>query len=373
MHVLQDIQVTGTPQTSAAMDNSITSSVNKPINETSSRCLTESVTTAHNFEVTRYSLLQGMGVGKFINPSTFSNSGYRWNIRIYPDGSQEDTCAYMSAFLCFCSGTTDAKVKFTFSLLEKDGKVNNLESVTYTFTLVGGTWGWENFIANSKLKELLSCNDDCFTIRCVLTVLKEPRIEDSTVIVPVPQSDLHTHFANMLKDGEGMDVTFSVRDQLFDAHRCVLAARSSVFKAELFGEMKETTMKHVKIDDMEPSIFEALLHFIYTDTLPSNCEVDQNVALQHLLVAADRYGLDRLKAICEGKLCHRIDVQTVATTLALAEQHGTLQLKNACLRYLSSQGVLQAVKETDGFKHLTTSCPSIMVDILDIVAPPSVV
>ncbi|KAI4984521.1 BTB/POZ and MATH domain-containing protein 2-like [Hordeum vulgare subsp. vulgare] len=355
------------------MANNFTSLVNKPITETSSRCLTESVTTAHNFEVTSYSLLQGMGARKFISSSKFSNSGYGWNMIIYPDGLHEDTGAYMSAFLCFCSGTTDAKVKYTFSLLEKDGEVNNLESATYTFKQVGGCWGWGKFIANSKLKELLSRNGDCFTIRCVLTVVKEPHTEDSTLIVPVPQSDLHTHFATMLKDGEGMDVTFSVHDQLFNAHKCVLAARSYVFKAELFGQMKETTMKHIKIDDMEPSIFEALLHFIYTDTLPSNCDVDQNVTLQHLLVAADRYGLDRLKAICEGKLCKRIDVQTVATTLALAEQHQTVQLKNACLRYLSSQGVLRAVKETDGFRHLTTSCPSIMVDILDIVTPPSVV
>jgi speckle-type POZ protein len=89
------------------------------------------------------------------------------------------------------------------------------------------------------------------------------------------------------------------------------------------------------------------------------------VALQHLLVAADRYGLDRLKAICEGKLCLRIDVQTVATTLALAEQHNSVQLKHACLGYLSSLDVLRVVKETDGFKHLAASCPSIAMDILD--------
>lgn len=103
-------------------------------------------------------------------------------------------------------------------------------------------------------------------------------------------------------------------------------------KYELFGQMKETTMKCVKIDDMEPAVFDALLHFINTGNLPNNCNVDQNVALQHLLVAADRYGLDRLKAIGEGKLCQRIDVQTVATTLALAEQHHTVHLKKACVR-----------------------------------------
>ncbi|KAM0926534.1 hypothetical protein ACQ4PT_003576 [Festuca glaucescens] len=301
------------------MGKNSTSSVDNPISKTSSRCVTECVTTTHDFEVIRFSLLKGMGAGKFISSSAFTVSGYGWNIRIYPDGrNEEHKDAYMSAFLCFCSGTTAVKVKYTLSLSEKDGKVSNLNSSTYTtFQSVGGCWGWSKFIEKSKLQDLLSRNDDCFTIRCVLTILKETRTEDvSTAIVPVPESNLYTHFASMLKDGEGMAVTFSVGDQLFNAHRCVLAARSSVFKAELFGQMKETTMKCIKIDDMEPAIFEALLHFIYTDSLPRSSELDQNGALQHLLVAADRYGMDRLKAISEGKLCQRIDVQTVATTLA---------------------------------------------------------
>ncbi|XP_044980012.1 BTB/POZ and MATH domain-containing protein 2-like [Hordeum vulgare subsp. vulgare] len=356
------------------MGNILTSAINKPIPETSSRCLTECVTAAHNFEVVKYSLLEGIGAGQFVWSSKFSVSGYDWKIKIYPDGeAKENKAAYMSAYLCFCSGATrDVKVKFTFSLLEKDGKSSNLKDGTYTFSSAGTGWGWTKFIDKSKLKELLSRNDDCFTIRCVLTIIKDHHTEQvNTVTVPVPQSDLHTHFAKMLKDGEGVDVTFSVGNQRFGAHRYVLAARSSVFKAKLFDQMKETTTKHVKINGMEPAIFDALLYFIYTDSLPSNFDADQNVALQHLFVAADRYGLDRLKAICEEKLCQKFDVQTVATTLALAEQHHSLQLKKACLGYLSLQDVLRAVKKTDGFEHLTTSCPSIMMDILDKVAPTS--
>lgn len=229
-----------------AMASNLASS-DKPISESSSRCLTECLSTAHNFEIIRFSLLEGMGAGKFISSSKFRVGGYDWKIRIYPDGwKEEDKAAYMSVFLCFCSRPArDAKVKFTLSL-----------------------WGWREFIEKPKLQELLSVNDDCFTIRCVLTVIKEPHTEDvSTVVVPVPESNLHAHFANMLKDGKGVDVKFSVGGQLFSAHRCVLAARSPVFKAKLYGQMKETTMKCVKIDDMEPSVFKALLHFIYTDSL----------------------------------------------------------------------------------------------------------
>ena len=60
-----------------------------------------------------------------------------------------------------------------------------------------------------------------------------------------------------------------------------------MFKAELFGKMEETNV--IKIGDMEPAIFEALLYFIYTDSLPSNSELGQNAALQHMLVASDQY------------------------------------------------------------------------------------
>ncbi|GJN01701.1 hypothetical protein PR202_ga18982 [Eleusine coracana subsp. coracana] len=142
-----------------------------------------------------------------------------------------------------------------------------------------------------------------------------------------------------------------------------------VFKAELFGEMKEKDTSCITIDDMDPAIFEALLYFIYTDLLPDDCNADnQDVMMQHLLVAADRYGLDRLRLMCEEKLCESMDVQTVATILALAEQHHCAQLKDVCLEFIASHDVLGVVMQTDEFKHLTTSCPSIMKDILDKVA-----
>jgi speckle-type POZ protein len=88
--------------------------------------------------------------------------------------------------------------------------------------------------------------------------------------------------------------------------------------------------------------------------------------MQHLMVAADRYGLDRRKAICEDRLCHAIDVETVATTLTLAEQHQCVQLKDGCLRFIiASRDVLGAVMKTDGFKHFVASCPLVMKEMLD--------
>jgi speckle-type POZ protein len=73
--------------------------------------------------------------------------------------------------------------------------------------------------------------------------------------------------------------------------------------------------------------------------------------------------------MCEAKLCQCIDVETVAATLALAEQHHWAPLKDACIGFIaSSPNVLGVVLKTDEFKHLQASCPSITKEILDKVA-----
>ncbi|CAK9151032.1 unnamed protein product [Ilex paraguariensis] len=86
----------------------------------------------------------------------------------------------------------------------------------------------------------------------------------------------------------------------------------------------------------------ALLHFIYWDSLPDmedltglDSQWASTLMSQHMLAAADRYGLDRLRLLCEANLCVDVAINTVATTLALAEQHHCLQLKSICLEFIA--------------------------------------
>jgi hypothetical protein len=58
--------------------------------------------------------------------------------------------------------------------------------------------------------------------------------------------------AAMLDDHDGADVTFTVGNRMFRANRHVLAAGSPVFEAELFGPMKETSTRHVKMTTWSP-------------------------------------------------------------------------------------------------------------------------
>ena len=71
---------------------------------------------------------------------------------------------------------------------------------------------------------------------------------------------------------------------------------------------------------------------------------------QHLLAAADRFALSRLRRICERRLCEGVDASTAATTLALAEQNNAADLKRVCLAFVSRN--LQAVMASEGYQHM---------------------
>uniref|UniRef100_A0A8R7P9H2 BTB domain-containing protein n=1 Tax=Triticum urartu TaxID=4572 RepID=A0A8R7P9H2_TRIUA len=128
--------------------------------------------------------------------------------------------------------------------------------------------------------------------------------------------------------------------------------------------MKEArTLRRVTIKDMQPDVFSALLHFIYTDTLP---EGDKNTEMiRHLLVAADRYAMERLKLVFKSILCQNLNVDTMVTTWALADQHSCDKLKDACLEYIACSNAMDAVVETQGYKNLKVTDPSLIVDLLE--------
>ena len=155
---------------------------------------------------------------------------------------------------------------------------------------------------------------------------------------------------------------------------------------------------------------------------------------QHLLVAADRFQLSRLRRICERRLCETVEVrstqqrhplykrqplqifvtaepanvfllgdlhclmpsqgysltitwtdvnttqgsqgsdvrsatdivqcaqvESVATTLSLAEQNHAEELKRVCLEFVSRN--LQAVMLSEGYQHMVNSCPQLQVSL----------
>ncbi|KAL6883419.1 hypothetical protein ACP4OV_010833 [Aristida adscensionis] len=336
-------------------------------------------TARHLLDIVGHSRTTVLPTGKCIKsrPFTSSTGGSSWRIDYYPNGFRPDVADFISVNLRLVeSGVEPVSARATFSLLDQGGEPVPSHTRTTNmrnFQTTDG-YGYPRFIRRSWLEESEHLKDDRFTIRCDVFVSDELRTEDraaAPVFVTVPPSDLNLHLGTLLAAQKGVDVTFQVGEETFRAHRCVLAARSRVFDAELFGPMKESTdTAIVRVDDMEAEVFRALLGFVYTDTLPDpdypESKQHEAAMAQHLLVAADRYDLGRLKLVCEEKLCKHIDTGSVAAILALAEQHHCDGLKAACFHFLSSPSTLNEVMATDGFEHLTRSCPSVLKELVSM-------
>ncbi|CAL4986660.1 unnamed protein product [Urochloa decumbens] len=336
------------------------------------------VTASHVLRIESFSATKGLGIGKSIDSKPFTVGGHSWVIRYYPDSIDSKNPDWISVYVRLDRPAVTGEVvraRFSFSILGKDGERDlsgsYAVSETRNFSVDGSRqWGYEKFIRRRRgLENSSYLRGDCLRVKCELTVVTfGVRTESSTKRrrIAVPPSDLHQDLCRLLLSRRGGDVVFKVGDELFTAHKSVLAARSSVFDAEFFGPLKEKTGDgHVRIEDMEANVFKVLLDFIYTDSLPAMDEAEEVVMAQHLLVAADRYDLKRLKLMCENKLCNHIDIGTVATTMVLAEQHGCQGLRESCFEFLSTPGNLKKIKATDGYQHLKASCPSFLEELVD--------
>lgn len=351
----------------------------------SSRFVTQTVNGSHQFLIKGYSLAKGIGVGKHIASENFTIGGYQWAIYFYPDGKNpEDNSAYVSVFIALASEGTDVRALFELTLVDQgpDGKHKvhshfdrSLESGPYTLKYRGSMWGYKRFYRRTMLESSTFLKDDCLKINCTVGVVVSAIDSSRLHSIHVPDSDIGAHFGMFLENGEGSDVTFNVCGVKFRAHKLVLAARSPEFENEFFNGMEDHDHEIV-VHDMEPKVFKALLHFLYTDNLIEDEEFSESssscmpslsdILAAKLLAAADKYGLTRLRLMCESVLCKDISVNSVANILALADRYCAVELKSVCLKFAAEN--LVAVMETDGFELLKENCPLLQSELLKTVA-----
>ncbi|KAM3347750.1 hypothetical protein ACQJBY_021581 [Aegilops geniculata] len=338
----------------------------------------------HHLKIDGYSITKAtLPTGEFLKSQPFSVGGRRWAIQYYPNGDPSSHKGHISLHLILdddVAGEVRAQVQFRFkaekkqtlSFLKSWGRKPAPLKLGRVEAGEDGVWECPNFVKRKTLEESDHLKDDSFTIRCDIIVVNEFRADGGPPpaaaprSVPVPPSDLGQQLGDLLAADKGADVVFEVGGETFAAHRWLLAARSPVLSAELFGSMRESgPAGAVRVADMEAQVFKALLRFMYTDSWPLEAAEEEEFAMaQHLLVAADKYRMERLKLICEDKLCKNIAAGTAASILALAEVHHCHELKGACFHFLSSPKNLTAAMAGDDFENLRSSFPSLVKELI---------
>jgi hypothetical protein len=172
----------------------------------------------------------------------------------------------------------------------------------------------------------------------------------------VPPSTLVSEFLALVDDETLSDVTFIVEGTPVYAHKLLLM-RSSYFRALFLGDMKESTMSTVRIEQVAHDIFLQILEYLYTDQLRIPVE-----SAMELFEAADLFCIPRLKQMCERRILQSIRVENAAAIFHAADMHSALALRQKTKNYILSH--FESVSKTPCFEEMGRNDIELVFELL---------
>lgn len=210
----------------------------------------------------------------------------------------------------------------------------------------------------------------------------------------VPPSTIISDFRDLINDETLSDVTFIVENQPVYAHKLMLM-RCSYFRALFLGEMRESRLSSIRIEQVCQSIailflvrgipleglvfsdnlsslaslsslfllqvthhiFLSILEYLYTDSvrIPFDCAME-------LFEAADLFCIPRLKTMCEKRMLQSITVENAAAIFHAADMHSALALRQKAKKYILSH--FEEISKTGCFEEMGRSNIELVFELL---------
>ena len=206
----------------------------------------------------------------------------------------------------------------------------------------------------------------------------------------LPKATLAMDLQRLVGSSEYSDVTFIVEDMEIPAHR-VLCSRSPYFRVMFDGRMSEGSQKHIKLPGVSRRAFLKVLQCVYSDeaTLDSGdnfapvlsienssevtdkegegriCEDSSGNRLaftMEVFMAADQFGVDRLKRLCEQEIVCGISVENAAAILQAADVHNAVALRGRCLDFILRH--FDAVSKSAAFEDMAKNNVTLLLEVL---------
>ncbi|KAJ4788488.1 BTB/POZ and MATH domain-containing protein 2 [Rhynchospora pubera] len=308
-----------------------------------------------------YSESKHLPVNEFVTSPCICVGGYNWALEFFPrglDSDEENKGTHVFLFLNLLSEMKDVSAEYSFNILDKTGKyLPLLKPIVQIFSSNSNSSESKGCSISRDKLEARFCKDGMLVISFSIKVLSAPSefLDQS--------SWLHHDVKKLWDRGERFDVTFEVEGEKISAHRFMLAARSPVFETELYGPMAEAKSSCIKIKDMKAEVFDALLRFVYTDNYDNFEKVLSIELVQDLFLAADRYALEKLKVLCQQRLWGALSVDTVLSTLIVAERLSSAWLKEKCLEFASMPENFTELALTEEYVQMVQSFPSLLIEL----------
>jgi hypothetical protein len=164
-----------------------------------------------------------------------------------------------------------------------------------------------------------------------------------------------TSFLNALNDPSFSDVKFIMDDGTeYHAHRCILAARSSSFRAMLFGDHDEGKQHDVRVKEIDAAHFLTILEWAYSGTATMSA-----ADVLGVMKLAGFYIFPDLEKHCRDLAMGFIDVSNVFILLNSALDNGEDAIVERCLDYLKSH-IAEAIETPSWFALCSTGVQDVL-------------
>ena len=277
--------------------------------------------------------------------TTKSGHKSKWFLSVYPKGETEESKGFVSIFL-FHVAENDQTVtaEFKLRILGKDDDI--IQRGPYNHVFKGKGFGHPQFLKENILKDKLVGGD--LIVRCDLCIYEEGEDRytcgsDAASVTDVELAeDVGFGFDNL----KFTDFIIICENTEIKCHKFMLASRSPVFMAMFEINLKEVKEGKVDIVGLKAVTVEHMLQYMYSGN------VSEDISdMEDLLVAADRYQMDKLKSICEKKLIDQLDVNNVIKNIVFADKLNANKLKKSAMTYLGRKKV-EVMKIPDWSKPL---------------------
>ena len=176
-----------------------------------------------------------------------------------------------------------------------------------------------------------------------------------------PQSTLFNHIGTRLfRSNKESDVAFTVGSsgKLFKAHKCVLALSSTtLYELVLTKSNDDNEESHginITLADIDETVFEKILKFIYTGECPDISRYDEE-SVKDIFLTANRLDCTGLKLYAESVLIEKHLVSSNAAEMILfADSHSCALLKEASMNEYATDPKIVMASE-GGWSKLTES------------------
>ena len=141
------------------------------------------------------------------------------------------------------------------------------------------------------------------------------------------------------------DVTLRTGDKVVKCHRLIIAANSPVLKAMLKSQMKDTTEKQIKLNNISPQAMDNIVEYMYSGKTRIAKET-----LMDIIEAADYLLMDDLKQVCIDQAPAVLQPSNAISWFKFSDKMNLTDLHSQCSKIMTSQ--LHEIKSGQEFLEL---------------------